>query len=383
MVVLSSAFRLFFLVAALLAMLAIPAWTLVATQNRSISSSLGAMGWHAHEMLFGYVGAVLAGFLLTATKNWTKRETLRPGLLAALLMLWVVGRVAVLQSGEGMILVSTLADAGFYLMVTLGIAIPIAGSRSKRNYAFPFLIFGIGLCDLAMHLHMRGVAPTHTARATYFAIDLIVIVVIIFGGRIVPMFTKGATDATPRAKSFLDPLGTWMMAGYALLHLLLPEQALTHVAAIVVGGVTCLRMIGWGGSHTLRKPILWVLHLAWFLVGVGVAMQGVVALTNFAPRGSFLHLLTIGGIGLMTLGMISRVSLGHTGRKLVVPKTVALGFLLVIVAAIARVAAPLVSPLHYERLLWIASGAWTLAFLPFLAYFAPILLSPRSDGKPG
>ncbi len=383
MIALASAFRLFFLLAAVLAVLAIPAWTLVATQNRSMASSLGAMGWHAHEMLFGYVGAVLAGFLLTAAKNWTKRQTLGPSLLALVVMLWVVGRVSVLQSGAAASVVSTISDASFYFLVSVGIAIPIVGARSKRNYAFPLLIFAIGLCDLAMHLHMWGVAPIATARATDFAIDLIVIVILIFGGRIVPMFTKGATDATIRSKTLLDPVGTWLMAGYALLHLLAPESQATHIGAIVVGAVTCLRLIGWGASHTLRKPILWVLHLGWLVLGAGIAMQGIVSLTNFAPKGSFLHMLTIGGIGLMTLGMIARVSLGHTGRKLVVPKSVAVGFLFVIVAAVARVAAPLVSPLHYERLLWIASSAWVLAFLPFLAHYAPILLTPRSDGKPG
>ena len=383
MVALATAFRLFFLLAALVAVLAVPAWTLATTQRRAIDSSLGGMGWHAHEMLFGYVGAVLAGFLLTAAKHWTKRETLRPGALAALVALWVVGRVAVLQSGELAASVSTICDTSFYLVVAVGLAIPIASSRSRRNYAFPPLIFGLGLCDLSMHLHMRGVAPIWTARAPDLAIDLTVIVILVFGGRIVPMFTKGATEAVTRDQGILDLAGNWLMVGYAGLHFLQPQSSLTHVCALIVGTITCGRLYGWGASHSLRKPIVWVLHLSWFVVGSSIAMSGLAALTEFAPPGIFLHMLTVGGIGLMTLGMMARVSLGHTGRKLQVPAMVGISFVLIAIAAIVRVVAPLVSPLHYATLLWVAAGAWSLAFLLFLFHYAPILLSPRADAKPG
>ena len=383
MVALTTAFRLFFLLAAFLAVLAIPAWTLVTAQQRTSESSLGGMGWHAHEMLFGYIGAVLAGFLLTAVKSWTKRETLGPRALAALAALWVVGRVDVLQSGALAATVCTVADAVFYLVVAVGIAIPIGRSRSQRNYAFPPLIFLLGLCDLGMHLHVRGVAPLWTARVPDLAIDLIVLVILIFGGRIVPMFTKGATDAVIRDRGILDRVGPWLMAGYAVLHFVLPQSTITHVGAMVAGTITCWRMVGWGASHTLRKPILWVLHLSWFFIGGSIAMGGLVALTEFAPPGSFLHMLTVGGIGLMTMGMMARVSLGHTGRPLQVKKAVGLGFGLIVLAAGARVAAPLVSPLHYTSLLWIAALLWSLAFLLFLLYYAPILLSPRADSKPG
>ena len=139
MLALATAFRLFFLLAALLALLVVPAWTLVVTQNRVLSSSLGAMGWHAHEMLFGYVGAVLAGFLLTATRQWTKRETLRGAALGLLILLWSVGRVAVLRDGSAAATLSLLVDGSFYLLFALGIGVPIFKSASRRNYAFPFL----------------------------------------------------------------------------------------------------------------------------------------------------------------------------------------------------------------------------------------------------
>lgn len=383
MLIFATAFRLFFLLAALLALLAIPAWTLVVTQNRVLASSLGAMGWHAHEMTFGYTGAVLAGFLLTATQQWTKRTTLRGAPLALLIALWLAGRVAVLQAGSTASAISLIVDSSFFLAVAIAIGIPIARSGSRRNYAFPFLILLIGCCDLAQHLHMRGVAPVLTARATSIAMDVIVIVIIIFGGRIVPMFTKGATGARVRDRNLLDHLGLGLILAYAVLHAVYPEHVASHACAIAAGSLTCLRLQGWGGMHTWKRPIVWVLHLSWLFIGLALALQGLEGLTNFVPSNSFFHLLTIGGIGLMTHGMVARVSLGHTGRKLQVPRLVALGFILLVIAMLARVAAPMVSPLHYWQMLWVASGAWSLAFLALLVHFTPILLSPRADGKEG
>lgn len=380
LVVLTTAFRLFFFVSGLLAAVWIPLWMVVLRGDVQIQSDLGLVGWHAHEMSFGYMGAVLAGFLLTAARNWTKRPTISGVPLAALVALWIAGRVLGLVSASLPMLVPAAVDAFFFAGLALAIARPIALAKSRRNVVFPLLIAGVGLCDVMLHVY-----GSHSAvgdRALRSALIATALVILIFGGRVVPMFTRNATSWPVRERGFLDRLGVASAVILLLATVVDPAHAVTQVLALVAGVCNAARLVGWRGSHTLRSPILWVLHLGWLLVAAGLAAIGAAGFTSGVSASMATHVLTVGGFGVMTLGMMARVSLGHTGRKLTVPRLVAVAFALVTLSMVGRVLAPkFVSA--FEPVLWSAAAAWSLGFAMFTARYAVVLLTPRVDGKPG
>lgn len=380
---LATPFRLFFLLAATMAALWIPAWALVWLRGSALNTDLTPLGWHVHEMVFGYTGAVLAGFLLTAARSWTGRETLRGAWLAVLVALWCAGRVL---AGQGVRLpeaIAPIVDGAFFAMVAIGIARPIVAARSWRNLAFPVLVLVIGACDVIVHLYVHGqLGLGWGVRAFEVSIAALVVVIILLGGRIIPLFTASATGAQVRPHGALARAGLGMVWAFAVLAAVDPGHAITRATAIGAGVLNGARLLGWAGCRTLGRPVLWVLHLGWALLALGLIATGAAGFTDRIPPSAATHLLTAGGIGVLTLGMMARVALGHTGRPLRVPATVVAGFVLVIVAAAARVAAPFAGA-YYDELLWGAALAWSAGFLVFAIRYAPILLSPRADGKPG
>jgi uncharacterized protein involved in response to NO len=379
---LASPFRLFFLLAATMAALWMPAWGAIWLRATPLATDLTPLGWHVHEMVFGYTGAVLAGFLLTAARNWTGRETLRGPLLAVLAVLWCAGRAV---AGHGARLPEALGpivDGAFFALIAVALARPILAARSWRNLAFPILILVLGACDVVVHLYVHGhLGLGWGIRAFDVSINAIVVIIVLFGGRIVPMFTRNATGGAVRARGWLDWAGLGAVWAYAAVDAVAPGHAVAHAGAIAAGALNGARLFGWGGSRTLRRPELWVLHLGWAFLALGLIATGAAGFTTRVPPGAATHLLAVVGIGVMTLGMMARVALGHTGRPLRAPALATAGFVLLVLGTVARVAAPLSGP-HYGDLVWIAVAAWAAGFAAFVAGYAPILLSPRVDGKP-
>lgn len=373
-------FRPFFLLAALVAALLIPLWVMLFTGKLTHVLAMGPISWHAHEMLFGYAGAVIAGFLLTAVRNWTGGMTPAGWSLGAIVLLWLTGRVSALASCTTGLWVGAAADGLFWLTVAVGIGRPIIAAKNWRNVAFLPLLLILGVADVLLHLQ----APLWQRIAYDLALNSILIILALVGGRIIPLFTgNGIAEATIRERGLIDRLALASLIALLVVDALPVSLPLQGAVALVAGGLNLVRMFGWGGAKTLSRPILLVLHVGYLWLAFGLMAKGVSGTFAVLSRSTAIHMLTVGALGTLTLGMLSRVALGHTGRKLVISPIMVLGYLLLSGAAVVRVVMPVVWPAGLSMALWLAAGLWSVAFIIYLVLFMPILLAKRVDGKPG
>jgi uncharacterized protein involved in response to NO len=384
--VLAKGFRPFFLLAALYATLMVPLWLAVVNGSAAPNAYLQPSVWHAHEMTWGFVSAVVAGFLLTAVANWTKRETATGAPLAGLVLLWVAGRLAILLSGALPRGVPAAVDLAFLPAVALVLARPLLAAKSRRNFVVVAIVIALFAANLLVHLEALAVLPGGWARrATLTSVDLIVLLILIIGGRTFPMFTRNATGvATIRNVPWLDRTCIAAMIALLLLEALMPaaEHASASLAG-VVGLLAAARATHWGARHSLRDPLLWVLHVGYAWLVVGLLLRAAAGVFGVLPGSAATHALTVGSIGTLTLGMMARVSLGHTGRALLAPSPAAAAGVAITLATLARVLVPWLAPAQYAVGLFAAGALWVLAFALFLVAYAPILCRPRVDGRPG
>lgn len=373
---LAKGFRVFFALAGLHAVLAVPVWILLLTGHLSLAPGQIGVTWHAHEMLYGFTLAVIAGFLLTAVSNWTGRETLSGWPLGALAALWIAGRLAPFLLPLPLVAV---IDFAFIPVLMLALARPLIASRNTRNYQFLFLLGALALNNLALQLCAVGVLQGWERRGHLVAAGVIAVVIAVMSARVVPMFTRNAAggEVQKHPKAELGAvLGLTALIGCDAFN---APAAISVPIAIVCATLLFARSWGWGALRSTRHPLLWVLHagLAWLTISVALrAVPGVGA--NLS-----LHAFTVGCVGLLCIGMMARVSLGHTGRMLAASKAVTAGFACLLLASVVRVLGPLLLPDHYLVLLYISATGWCLAFALFLYGTLPALLAPRVDGKPG
>jgi uncharacterized protein involved in response to NO len=377
-------FRPFFLLAAIFAALAVPLWLAAYMGALALSSSLPASLWHGHEMLFGYGAAVLAGFLLTAAPSWSGRPPVQGGGLAVLALIWLAGRMASSAGGRFPALAAAL-DLAFLPALAIAIT-PALQAAPRRNLIFLPVLGALLLADLSVHLDALDVLPGLGGIALRAALDLFALLIALIGGRVVPAFTGNALAARGRAERVRTfSLRDRLAIGSLVLLLLADLADFSRVAGVVALAAALLnawRLHGWQGSRTLREPILWVLHLGYLWLAIGLAWKGMVDLTGVLPPTDALHGLAIGAVGTMTLAIMSRATLGHTGRPLHAPGAVVASYLLVTAAAIARLAAPL-APAQSLLLLGFSGALWSLAFAAFAIRLGPALLQPRADGRAG
>jgi uncharacterized protein involved in response to NO len=377
-------FRIFFLLAAAYASAIVPVWLLVLAGVLRPTNYLDATSWHAHEMLFGFTAAVIAGFLLTAVGNWTGRETLVGPPLLALSALWMLGRFAMLWPSCLPRGVPALVDLAFLPVLSIVLARPLLATKNRRNFVVVGLLLAMFVADLAMHLDALGVRPGIAHRAVVVALDLVVVLLLLIAGRVFPMFTRNATGVSDiRSHPVLDALTIVGAAGLVLLDATEEGERIAPVAAGLVGVLAVARAAHWGTWHSRRVPLLWVLHVGYAWICVGLLLRaGGGFFTSFAPSLAT-HAITVGAIGSLTLGMMARVALGHTGRPLVPPKPVVWAFGAMAAAGFARVVVPLIVPGAYFGSLWAAGALWTTAFVVYLVSYAPVLCAARADGKAG
>jgi uncharacterized protein involved in response to NO len=378
-------FRPFFLLAAVFASTIVPLWILVVAGLARPAGHLDATSWHAHEMVLGFAVAVIAGFLLTAVGNWTQRETLVGIPLLALSMLWALGRLAMLLGGvlpRGLV---ALLDLAFLPALIIVLARPLVATRNRRNFVMLGVLGALFAANLVVHLESLGLVTIGAARhATLVAVDIVALVILIIAGRVFPMFTRNATGVTTiRSNPALDLVTVVGMAALAVLDTIAPEHAVGAAAAGVVGVLAAARATHWGTLHTARHPLLWILHAGYAWLALGLMLRALAAFVPAIPPSIATHAITVGAIGSLTLGMMARVSLGHTGRPLVAPRPVTWAFGAITAAAFSRVIAPLVAPGWYLRELAAAGALWTAAFLLFLVAYSRVLVSPRVDRRPG
>jgi len=377
-------FRPFFLLAAIMAAAAVPLWLLIHQGAIEPMSSLPPTVWHGHEMVFGFAAAVIAGFLLTAATNWTGRRTATGAGLAALAGLWIAGRVALIVPGVPVWLAIGV-DVAFLPVLAVVLAIPLLATGNRRNVVFPVVLTVLGLINLAIHLGSIGAIDWDPSRGLRIAIDLILLVIGVLGGRVIPSFTK---NALPHAKVSPCPkasvLALLSIAALAMAEVATDNTTMTGSVALAAGLVNALRMRGWGTFATLRHPILWILHVGYAWLAAGLILRGAAELTGLVPLDAGIHALTIGAVGSMIVGMMSRVALGHTGRSIVpAPLTVA-AYWLVNAAALLRVVFALTWDDTLRTVSLMGSGVlWSLAFAFFAIVYWPILSRPRADGRAG
>ncbi|HXK24632.1 MAG TPA: NnrS family protein [Myxococcota bacterium] len=379
-------FRPFFLGAALYAGVVVPAWLAIWLSVVSSPAWLWPSAWHAHEMLFGVVAAAIAGFLTTSVPVWTNTRAIAGGPLAALFGIWLAGRVAMALAGRvGAGPVAAL-DLAFLPALAFVLARALVPARQPRNLGFLPVLAALWLCNAAVHAQALGF-PWPAAQALRLAVDLVVVLIVVIGGRITPAFTRNAllregVDAVVRSRPWLDRVAIAAAVGLAVADLLAPRTRATGIVAGLAAVALAGRMLGWQTLRTRRDPLLWSLHagLAWVAVGFGLV--AVSDLSGALPPQAGLHALSAGAMGAMVLAVMTRVALGHTGRALVLPRGAALCYVLVHLGALLRVTAAAI-PTSPPALLVAAGVSWAGAFALYAVLYAPILCGPRVDGRLG
>lgn len=375
---LSIAFRPFFLLAGLSAVSAVPLWLHIRAGDVPYDGHLAGSLWHGHEMIFGFAVAVFAGFLLTAAQNWTGRTTARGLPLGALALLWIAGRMLLLIPDEALTWPAVVVDSLFLPVVAAVLLRPIWLTRNKRNFLFPVGLLVLGAINLGVHLSALGLLDWEPSRLLWLALDLMALMIVIMGGRVIPFFTR---NVLPQAG-----VASWNAADLAAIaataaiipaDLIAGEGPILGIVALAAGAANIVRMLPWRGWVTWRQPILVILYLGYLWLPIAFLLHGAAAL-DWLPVDAAVHALTTGAIGTLTLGMMSRVALGHSGRAIIAAPLTVVAYGLVLLAGVLRVA----TAFDGETLLHLSAACWILGWICFLIVYVPICLRARFQTRP-
>ena len=381
-IIFQKGFRPFFLLGGISAVFLVPWWAFTYQQPMSGEPGLESISWHSHEMIFGFAMAIVAGFLLTAVENWTSRPTARGPFLAVLVGLWMIGRLVGL--GGAAAAIGGLADLLFLPTLAVAIAIPMFLAGSKRNYLLLAILPLLWICDLLLHLRTSGLLPQSVLRTDLVAVDLIVVVLVIITGRIVPLFTRNAlADEGVRSNAGLNTAAIISVIVVACIEVVAPGGYVMTAAAGMAGLLVLCRSVHWGFHKTLGRPILWILHLGHAWIWLGLFLKAASAAGMPIQSSVATHALTAGAIGTLTLGMMARVTLGHTGRPLQVSPMITIAFVAITGSAILRVFGPWLRADLTRTALISSATLWSLAFALYVLANFSYLITPRPDGEPG
>jgi len=377
-------FRPFFLLAGISALLLVSLWIYAYSLGGIALRYYPAMtSWHSHEMIFGYTVAVIAGFLLTAVRNWTGIQTPGGTALAGLVLLWLAGRVLPFFSGNLPHWIIASVDTAFLPVLAVTLSIPLLRRRQKHNLVFLLILAALTAANMLVHLQLLGFSQATASRGTTFAIYLIVLLITILGGRVIPFFTeKGLAGAKTRQWKPVEYLSLGALLTLAVLDLLNATPLAVIIFAAFAATAHGIRLLGWYQRGVWSVPLLWVLHLGYAWLVTGFVLKALSAAGLINPMLA-IHAFTTGGIGTITIGMMARVALGHTGRTLHVATAMTWAFILANLAALARVFLPVIAPAAYREWIVLAGVCWSAAFALFLISYARILIRPRVDGLPG
>ncbi len=381
-------FRPFFLGVGVYGFVAVAAWTAIWRGAFPAPSWLSPTWWHGDEMLFGLVAAAIAGFLLTAAPVWTGRGALCGRPLMALFGLWALGRLAMLGAGHLPASVVAAIDVAFLPLVAGVLVRTLWRTDQWRNYAVAALVGVLALANAAVHAQALGFAEGSAPRALRFTADVVVVLIVVIGGRITPGFTTNAlirlgVDARASSRPWLDRLAIAAVILLVGVDLIAPRGVASGTLAAAAALTVAARMAGWQTLRTWRDPLVWSLHagMAWVAVGLLLVAGG--DLGRSVPATAGLHALTAGAMGSMILAVMTRVSLGHTGRPLVLPRSAVGSYVLVHAGAVARVGAAFAPGPVQGPLLLIGGLLWAAAFGLFAILYGSILTRPRVDDKEG
>lgn len=376
----SYGFRPFFLFGAAWAALAVALWLPLLSGHLSLPTAFSPVQWHVHELVFGYVPAIVAGFLLTAVPNWTGRLPVIGWPLAGLFAVWLLGRLAVATSALIGAKAAAIVDVAFLVLLGGVVAREILASSNKRNLKVLGAVVLLAVGNLAFHA--EALHGSLEGRAQRLGIAATVLLIMIIGGRIIPSFTHNwlLRQAPGRMPAKLDrnDIASMVVSGLALCAwVVAPQSAASAVLALAAGAANTARLSRWAGERTFAEPLVAILHVAYAFIPIGFVLLalGILVPTVIAPSGA-LHGWTAGAIGLMTLAIMTRASLGHTGQPLTATTGIVVIYVAAVVAALARVVAA--AGLLRDVLLAVSAAAWVVAFAVFIAVYAPLLARKRA-----
>ena len=393
--VLNLGFRPFFLGAGFIGAFSLSIWLWTYWTGQSLyPMSLPGVIWHVHELVFGYAAAVITGFLLTAAKNWTNQQTLHQLPLLLLVLCWLFPRLLLVIPGIPLWQIAAL-DLLFNIGLFVAVAQPIFRVKQRRQYPILGKIIFLLICNSLFYAEALGLTENTARGAVYFALFVVLALILMMSRRLIPSFTEnglnaaGSKQTPPQQKIVLknarwaDLSSLFLFVSFLVAYLIFKQAIVTATLAGVLAVVLAVRAIWWYHPSIWSKPLLWGLHLAYYAQIIGFAGFALSPFGWFPPLLA-MHTLTIGGIGIITLAMMARVSIGHTGRDIhQPPKAVSLCLKLVAIAWLVRVVGGMIWPEYYRELVIVSGLSWIAAMLVFLRCLLPILWKPRIDQRYG
>ena len=376
----SYGFRPFFFGGALWAVIAMLLWIGLLTGGLSFAGGYGAVAWHIHEFLFGYISAVVTGFLLTAVPNWTGRLPLRGAGLLLLFLTWLAGRIAMLMTATLGTPLAAMIDGAYLWVLTFVILREILSGNNWRNLKVMVLVAILASANTFFHIEViRNGAPDIGSR---LGIAAIVALIILIGGRITPSFThnwlvKQNITKLPAPLGRFDIVAMALSALSLLLWVATPHGQPAGVALLIAAALLLIRLLRWQGLRTWCAPMVFILHAGYFFLPLGALLLALSILSSAAlAQSGALHAWTTGAMGVMTLAVMTRATRGHTGRAIEAPATTIAIYVAIVFAAALRIVAPMF-PAAYMPLIHTSALCWLLAFGGFVLVYGPMLLRPR------
>jgi uncharacterized protein involved in response to NO len=382
-VLFTQGFRPFFLAAGLWAAAALALWIVMFATGTALPSRFDPLTWHIHEMLFGFVTAAVAGFLLTAIPTWTRRLPVSGAPLALLAGLWLLGRISCLVSALVPPWLAVVADLLFPVVLVGVVAREIVAGRNWRNLPMVAPVTVLGIANLLMHLEADGVAVP-VGLGWRLGLAAVIVLISVVAGRIVPSFTrnwlvKRRSSDLPEAHGRIDRAALGVLHAGLLGWAFFPALRPVGLILLLGAALNLWRVLRWRGSATAAEPLLLVLHIGYAWLVLGTALLGLAVLGADLPESAAIHALTAGAIGTMILAVMTRATRGHTGRDLTSDRTTSVIYILVTLAAITRVAAAFGAEWALPILV-ASAGFWMAAFGGFVRCYGPMLIWPRDEG---
>ncbi|MFZ5523669.1 MAG: NnrS family protein [Pseudomonadota bacterium] len=378
-------FRPFFLLAGMFALVSIFIWGGIVVYGWPAPElPFKPVHWHAHEMIFGYGMAVAAGFLLTAVRNWTHIQTPRGFPLAGLATLWLAARASGWMM-PGQILPMLLLDLLFDLWLVVAIFSPILRAKQHQNIGIASKLALLMLANLGFYLGVSGVLEQGVAWGLYSGLYVLLALIYTMARRVLPFFIERGVGYPVALKNrvWIDRSSLYLFVLFLIADVFWRNVPVSAALAGLLFTIHTMRLAGWYTHGIWKKPLLWVLYLGYGGATFGFLIKALASFTSLSPSLA-LHAFAVGGIGLITAGMMARIALGHTGRDIQQhSRLLAPAFISLFAAWVARVILPMIAPAHYLLWVGIAQAAWLIAFALFIWIYAPILVKPRADGMPG
>lgn len=378
-------FRVFFLGAGWYAVISVALWMLILVFGVAVEPVMAPLTWHAHEMLYGYTMAVIAGFLLTAVQNWTGRPTPSGFSLAAVFSLWLLARIMPYVPLYYAVHWMALFDMLFGLGLLAAVAVPVIQAHAWRQLAVIGKIALLLAGNACFYIGLFGWWQEGIRFGLYFGLYTIIALILTMGRRVIPFFTERGVgyEVALANRRWLDISSVVVFIIFFICDLFINARQLAAVCALILFLLHGIRLYGWHTPGIWRKPLLWSLFAGYSFIIIGFLLY---AASVYLGTSAFAatHAFAYGGIGMLTLSMMSRVSLGHTGRNVhQAPRLLSIFLILLVAGTLIRVFPVLFDPAHYRFYLLISQILWMLSFAGFIRIYTPILIQPRIDGKPG